>query len=171
MLSSIPIRSTTQHLAVFLLPGQESALPVGLEAAIYLQFQADPSAEWRPLGALRSDKASAIFKITLPVMMAASETLLISLGISLQPASSDLQVTRPAPVASSSSYALLVAKKLLDNFVNYALSFAQSFVEGGGESFVPGKIITEWYASTLRKAQADPEGFLKQLMKTSEVNE
>ena len=174
LLPQIPIRATTQHLAVFLLPGSESSLPAPTEAAIYLQFLGDASGQWRLLGALKADKPSAIFKISLPTaLMSSTETLLISLGISLQSPSTgaDLQLSRPTPTtpaASNSTYALLVAKKLLDSFVNYALSFAQSV---NGESFVPGRIISEWYAGTVRRAQVDPEGFLKQLMKTTEASE
>lgn len=99
----------------------------------------------------------------------------MSVGISLLPATAmEAQLAlapRSTVPANPSQYALIVAKKLLANFVNYALSFSRTFVETGGESFVPAKVITDWFAGTERKVQADPEGFLKQLLRTSDANE
>lgn len=176
MFPSLTLRTTTQHLALFLIPNGPQ-LPPSTAASIFLQFHADPAQEWRHLGFLSGEKQSAIFKLSLPpAIVASTELLTVSIGISLQPATasneSSLSLVRPQATQSTSQYALTVAKKLLDNFVNYALSFSRTFVEvPGGESFVPAKIISEWYAGTVRKAQADPDGFLRHLMRTSEATE
>ena len=72
--------------------------------------------------------------------------------------------------ASAVADPLRVAKKLLDNFVNYALSYSRTFATAGedNEAFIPAKIITDWYNNTLRKAQMDPVGFFNRIMKSDE---
>lgn len=165
-----------QHLAVFPVNPVSVTIPSGFSATLYLQFHADPSQDWKYLGYIGEGKESAIFRVTLPVNMVDSDHLGASLGILIVPtsnipASTDLALTTVQnPVSYRKSVAndsLQIAKKLLDNFISYALSFSRTFVESGHEAFIPAKIITDWYNSTVKKTQLDPEGFLNRLMKSS----
>lgn len=162
-------------MAVFTVtPG---SLPAGVSAAIYLQFAEDPAREWRFMGVIGEGKESAFFKVVVPSSIAMDgRSLLASLGISILPTNQIPQETSlvlsssPAINGNSTvSESLLVAKKLLENFVNYALSFATTFSSGNvadeGVTYIPAKIVTEWYNGTLRKAQMDPIGFVKRLLK------
>lgn len=162
-------------MAVFTVtPG---SLPAGVSAAIYLQFAEDPAREWRFMGVIGEGKESAFFKVVVPSSIAIDgRSLLASLGISILPTNQIPQETSlvlsssPAINGNSTvSESLLVAKKLLENFVNYALSFATTFSSGNvadeGVTYIPAKIVTEWYNGTLRKAQMDPIGFVKRLLK------
>ena len=106
-----------------------------------------------------------------------NSTLSLSLSSSSSLSSSliaSLIASKPSLVSPSSSEAainsLLLARKLLENFVNYALSFSQSFPTSPDtkESFIPAKIITDWYNGTVRRAQLDPVGFFQNLMKTTD---
>lgn len=179
LFESLCIRAPSQHVAVFTVtPG---SLPAGVSAAIYLQFAEDPAREWRFMGVIGEGKESAFFKVVVPSSIAMDgRSLLASLGISILPTNQIPQET--SLVLSSSpainnnstvSESLLVAKKLLENFVNYALSFATTFSSGNvavssaeeGVTYIPAKIVTEWYNGTLRKAQMDPIGFVKRLLK------
>lgn len=84
--------------------------------------------------------------------------------------SGSLVISKPSLSSlSSAKDALTVAKKLLDNFINYALSYSRTFtVDSGNESYIPAKIITDWYNSTVRKAQMDPIGFYNKLTRPEE---
>lgn len=135
------------------------------------------SGEWRYLGAIGEGKESAFFKVQVPDGIASRfEVLNISVGVSIIPT-----INLPLPPQTSRSLVvqgtqasvadpLRVAKKLLDNFVNYALSYSRTFATAGeaNEAFIPAKIITDWYNNTLRKAQMDPVGFFNRIMKSDE---
>jgi protein Hikeshi len=172
-------------LALFTTPTfPSSAWPPGYSAAIYLQFKEDLTGEWRYLGAIGEGKESAFFKVQVPESIANRfEILSASIGISILPTmnlpgpSSSLIVPRSLASSSSSVTAtiasakesLTVAKKLLDNFINYALSYSRTFtVDSGNESYIPAKIITDWYNNTVRKAQMDPIGFYNKLTHSEE---
>lgn len=152
-----------------------SAWPAGYSAAIYLQFKEDLAGEWRYLGAIGEGKESAFFKVQVPESISNRfEVLSASLGISILPTinlpsqSGQLVLkSTSATVPTPAKESLNVAKKLLDNFVNYALSYSRTFtVDSGNESYIPARIITDWYDNTVRKAQMDPMGFFAKLMRS-----
>ena len=141
-----------------------------------MQFKEDVSGEWRYLGAIGEGKESAFFKVQVPDGIASRfEVLNISVGVSIIPTINLPQQTSRSLVAQGTQASavadpLRVAKKLLDNFVNYALSYSRTFATAGedNEAFIPAKIITDWYNNTLRKAQMDPVGFFNRIMKSDE---
>lgn len=150
----------------------------GLSAAIYLQFHAEVGGEWRYLGSMGEGKESVFFKIKIPEGLLTSdsvEVLSASLGISIIPTvtlpnqnqtNKSLVLASPNTLNPNPTDSLMVAKKLLENFVNYALSYSQTFLETGNEAFIPAKVITDWYNNTVRKVQLDPVAFFNRLMKS-----
>lgn len=142
-----------------------------------MQFKEDVTGEWRYLGAIGEGKESAFFKVHVPESISNRfETLSASIGISILPTINlsnqfgSLIVKTPTPTAMPlAKDSLTVAKKLLDNFVNYALSYSRTFtVDSGNEAYIPAKIITDWYNNTVRKAQMDPIGFFNKLMRNDD---
>lgn len=131
------------------------------------------------MGSIGEGKESAFFKVDVPEGVASRfEILHVSIGISMIPTSNlpglsqalvPASSTTPSPINTRND-SLKVAKKLLDNFINYALSFSRTFTvdTGTNESYIPAKIITDWYNSTVRRSQIDPEGFVNKLMKEEE---
>ena len=103
------------------------------------------------------------------------EVLTVSIVISITPTAS---ITSLVPVNSqtlsaSSSLALketaiTVTRRLLDNFINYTLSYSRTFGGEGTESYVPAKTITDWYNNTLKKIQNDSIGFFNTLLRKDE---
>ena len=181
---SLQIKAPGQHIALFTTGAiPPSAWPLGYSAAIYLKFKEDLSGEWKYLGAIGEGRESAFFKVQVPDSTASRfEILTISLGISiiptinlpqLKPPTALVPIPVPVPVITPPSVpaneSLRVAKKLLDNFINYALSYSRDFKTGdANEAFIPAKIITDWYNNTVRKVQMDPVGFLNKIMKSEE---
>lgn len=121
------------------------------------------------MGAIGEGKDSAFFRVNVPESISSRfEGLTASLGISIIP-TINLPSTQPTSTAlttskSTAKDSLLLAKNLLDNFINYALSFSRT-LPGTSESFIPARIITEWYNGTVKRAQTDPVGFFNNLMK------
>lgn len=123
-------------------------------------------------------KESVFFKIKIPEGLLTSdsvEVLSASLGISIIPTvtlpnqnqtNKSLVLASPNTLNPNPTDSLMVAKKLLENFVNYALSYSQTFLETGNEAFIPAKVITDWYNNTVRKVQLDPVAFFNRLMKS-----
>ena len=131
------------------------------------------------MGAIGEGKESAFFKVQVPESIANRfEVLSASIGISILPTMNlpnqsvvSLVIKQPSvsTTIASAKESLTVAKKLLENFVNYALSYSRTFaIDSGNESYIPSKIITDWYNNTVRKAQMDPIGFFNKLMRTEE---
>lgn len=126
------------------------------------------------MGAIGEGKESAFFRVKVPESISSKfEVLTASLGISIVPTinlSSTSTAVSIVPSQTDSSTAkdsVKLAKKLLENFVNYTLSFSRSFPTSSdtNEPFIPAKIITDWYNGTVRRAQIDPVGFYNNLMK------
>lgn len=130
------------------------------------------------MGAIGEGKESAFFKVQVPESIANRfQVLSASIGITILPTmnlpnqSASLVIKQPSVSTkiSSAKESLTVAKELLDSFVNYALSYSRTFAfDSGNESYIPAKIITDWYNNAVRKAQMDPIGFFNKLMRTEE---
>ena len=122
------------------------------------------------MGAIGEGKESAFFKVQVPESIACRlEALRVSLGVSIIPSVELPQSTALLPITPSTKDPLLVAKKLLNNFVNYALSYSRTFTHNDtNEPFIPAKIITDWYGNAVRKAQMDPVGFLDKIMRSED---
>lgn len=167
---------TINHVVVFL-TGQVP-FNQGFGGAIYFGW---PSVEsggisWQYLGYICNNKPSAIFKIakvkasemvTSPFSQQLMQTLTGSqlstnaqIGILVEPLAEISQKTPSSSTQASSVETFTeFSQKMLENFFNYASSFAvnpgQSVMDPSA-AYVPLSVLQNWYASFQRKLQLDP---------------
>lgn len=135
----------------------------------------DPNAPptWQLLGHLSEDKPSAIFKISNlkkgavgsndmgPNMNTFGQQLFshnAQIGISVEPI---LHVQQQSALVTSqtTSNFVLFCQKMLENFLNYASSFAVTQVQmtaNPNETFVPLSVLQSWYSNFERRLQQSP---------------
>ena len=130
---------------------------------------------WQFLGFISNEKPSAIFKITNikpsagsqnPFGQAMMESLAslahttALVGISVEPISQLAQQTAPQNTqASTIDSHTEFSQKMLENFFNFASSFA--VVPGQvpinmTENYVPLSVVQRWYENFMRKMQTNP---------------
>ena len=161
------------HIVVFL-TGQ-IPFAEGFGGSIYFGWAVGSEIAWQLLGYITNDKPSAIFKIskvrptevsispfggdTMETMgeVSAQNALL---GISVEPLALILQQT-PADNTQPSTLEPFVdfTQKMLQNFVNYASSFAVSPAIARlspNETYISSSVLERWYANFQHKLQMDP---------------
>ncbi|XP_076338912.1 protein OPI10 homolog [Tachypleus tridentatus] len=167
-LINIPDADNVNHIVVFMTGSQP--FPEGLGGAVYFSWP-DPNAlpSWQFLGHVSNIKPSAIFKIA---KLKISETTqhpfgfqqqishVAQIGISVEPLV-QIQGLTPSPAAGASSVDSFseFATKMLENFFNYASSFAMSQTQMASkpsESFVPLSTLQQWYTNFCRRLQQNP---------------
>lgn len=162
------------HVVVFL-TGQVP-FSDGFGGAIYLGIPSTTGdIAFHLLGFIANDKPSAIFKIsnlksvseaTNPfgeAMMSAVGTLSSTtalIAISVEPLDQLLQQT-PATNTQASTVDSLseFSQKMLENFFNFASSFATTPAQGTmsmTENYIPLSVVQHWYQNFLRKLQSNP---------------
>ncbi|XP_055703712.1 protein OPI10 homolog [Phlebotomus papatasi] len=155
------------HIVVFLTG--TVALPDGMAGAVYFSWP-DPSAppNWQYLGHISNSKPSAIFKIsqlkklnemqdnpTSNIFGSQPISHIAQIGISIEPEANIMQQT---PSTSATSY-LQFGQKMLENFFNFASSFAVTqaqMVPNPTETFVPLSTLQTWYTNFQRRLQQNP---------------
>ena len=162
------------HVVVFL-TGQVP-FSEGFGGAIYFGLSApDGGVSWQLLGFITNSKPSAIFKITnikptgvdqSPFGQAMMESLgqisstTALIGISVEPLSQLVQQTPSSHTQASTVDSLTeFSQKMLENFFNYASSFAVVPAQGPmnmTDNYVPLGVVQHWYENFQRKLQANP---------------
>ena len=164
---------TINHVVVFL-TGQVP-FNQGYGGSIYFGW---PSAEsggvsWQFLGYITNDKPSAIFKLAKvkPSEMAVnpfSPQLMQTMGSStsaqigiLVEQLSDIAQKTPSTDTEASKVQSFTefSQKMLENFFNYASSFAVTpgqNMMAASATYVPIEVLQNWYANFQRKLQMDP---------------
>ncbi len=166
---------TINHVVVFL-TGQVP-FSQGYGGSVYFGW---PSPEaggisWQFLGHISNDKPSAIFKIAKikaaeqssnPFSLQLMQSLAYSpsnaqIGIMVEPLAEISQKTvSPDTVASQVQSFTEFSQKMLENFFNYASSFAVSPSQSVLDSsaiYVPIDVLQKWYAKFERRLQANPQ--------------
>ena len=169
---------TVNHVIVFL-TGQVP-FTEGFGGSIYIGWPSPDVAggiTWQFLGYISNDKPSAIFKITKvkpsdaflnPFSRELMDTLTASrfpttnaqIGILVEPLTEISQRTPSGDTEASKveSYTEF-SQKMLENFFNFASSFTvvpgQSPMDPS-ESYVPMKVLQQWYANFQRRLQINP---------------
>ena len=139
---------------------------------------------WQYLGYISNDKPSAIFKIAsvkpkdlsknpfgqdlgMDTMMAGTNGCLVGatptqsalIGISVEPLSEIVQKTPSADTHASTVDSFTeFSQKMLENFFNYASSFAVDYSSQlkPSETFVPVSVLQQWYTNFQRRLQTNP---------------
>ncbi|PNF28599.1 OPI10-like protein, partial [Cryptotermes secundus] len=156
------------HIAVFMTG--TIPFPQGMGALVYFSWP-DPNAPpvWQLLGHLAEDKPSTIFKISnmkkgsigsndmgpnLNTFGQQSFSHNAQIGISIEPI---LHVQQQSALVTSqtTSNFMQFCQKMLENFLNYASSFAQ-MTPNPNETFVPLSVLQLWYSNFERRLQQNP---------------
>ncbi len=174
------------HIVVFLLPG--ATLPDGVLTGVYIRLPS--SSEFKFLGAVGTEKPSAIFKVNFsqgafnstteagdemtdsdvpPPAQAPGE---VTLGLSIEPAANiaaQLDTLRGSQLALGSISGQQAppnsnsTKVLAQRIIKNAYNFLGSFAGSagpGGVEVVPLKSFQDWWTKFERKVEIDP-GFLE----------
>ncbi|XP_070564915.1 protein Hikeshi-like [Ptychodera flava] len=161
------------HVVVFLLG--TVPFPDGLGGSVFFSWPSPEGPQWQLLGHISNQKPSAIFKITKVKpediiksgpfgMMAAQANFqnntISQIGISVEPLSSIAQQTPAVGVQPSAMDSFTqFTTKMLENFYNYASSFAVTqaqMVPQPNETFVPSSALQNWFTNFQRRLQQNP---------------
>lgn len=139
---------------------------------------------WQLLGFISNEKPSAIFKIakvklhevianpfgeTTAMDMSANSLTSTSalVGVSVEPLAEIVQKTPSADTAASTVDSFTeFSQKMLENFFNYAASFAASTTQLAmqqpmagrmSESYIPFSALQQWYTNFQRRLQSNPD--------------
>ena len=161
------------HIVVFLTG--EIPFAEGFGGSIYFGWPVEGGVSWKILGFISNEKPSAIFKISKvkpneavqnpfsQEMMGTfnqlgSTTALI--GVSVELLSEIAQQTPSADTQASTVDSFTeFTQKMLENFFNYASSFAinPSLAPlNPAESYIPASVLQQWYATFQRRLQSNP---------------
>ncbi|KAL8647610.1 MAG: hypothetical protein Q9210_005458 [Variospora velana] len=190
---TLPSSPSFSHVVVFIVPG--TPLPADTLAAVYIQLPGS-TPEFKLLGAIGNDKQTAIFRVNNPTTASAhannhtedemtdatpaingaapDASQLVTIGISIEPASTiSAQLAALQQPSSSSALVLanknlssspvvptkVLAQRIIKNAFNFLASFAgQTTV--GGEEMVPLRSFRGWWEKFERRVENDP-GFLE----------
>lgn len=181
---------TVNHIVVFL-TGQ-MPFSEGFGGSIYLGWpslggEASSNLDnvsWQLLGFISNDKPSAIFKIakvkphevitnpfgeSMSMDMSANSLTATSalVGVSVEPLAEIVQKTPSADTTASTVHSFTeFSQKMLENFFNYAGSFAASPAQIAmqqqqmgslNESFIPFSALQQWYVNFQRRLKSNPD--------------
>ncbi|KAL8565320.1 hypothetical protein ACOMHN_029016 [Nucella lapillus] len=165
-LFNIPEADNINHVVVFM-TGQ-MPFPDGLGGAVYFSWPCAEGPVWLLLGHISNQKPSAIFKIASLKSgggdtavqfgnLAQQQSHLAQIGISVEPLE---QLSQQTPVTNSSETSVApfmeFSSKMLENFFNYAASFAvrqAEMVPNPSETFVPLSTLQKWFENFQRRLQ------------------
>lgn len=171
----IPNSETVNHVVIFM----TGALPFpeGTGGAVHFGFASPSGVNWHYIGFISNEKPSAIFKISglkqdsNAVMnsfmggMAPVSGNVSQIGISVEPLSQIMQQTPVSQAqASKTDSVTQYTTKLLENFYNFASSFAikqSEMTPQPNVSFIPSTVLEQWYQNFSRKLQQDPNFWKK----------
>lgn len=160
------------HVVVFL-TGQVP-FSQGFGGAVYFGWPSPEAAglSWQYLGYITNEKPSAIFKIA---KLKATDNISINpfsaqltqglvhnaqIGIIVEPLTEISQKTISTDTVASQVQAFTeFSQKMLENFFNYASSFAVSPGQAAlqpSATYVPMDVLQKWYANFERRLQANP---------------
>ncbi|KAK9510464.1 hypothetical protein O3M35_005247 [Rhynocoris fuscipes] len=173
-LITIPEADNIHHIVVFLTGN--IAFPDGFAGlgnfTVYFSWP-DPNAppNWQLLGIISNEKPSSIYKISNMRKADELRTLqesglmqfgqtkishVAQVGISIEPIDVVQQQWQllNAETAKTQTQFVEFAQKMLTNFLNYSVSFVVTPTPN--ESYVPLKVVEDWYKNFERKLSFDP---------------
>jgi len=170
-LFNIPDADNINHVVVFM-TGQ-TPFPEGLGGSVYFAWPRPEGPVWTLLGHISNTKPSAIFKISSLKKSESSDSQQIHFGAMSQQQSHMAQIgisvesldqisqQVPATVANAPSLPAFVefSRKMLENFFNFASSFAlkqSQMTPAPSETFVPLSTLNRWFENFQRRMQQDP---------------
>ncbi|KAL3278483.1 hypothetical protein HHI36_013802 [Cryptolaemus montrouzieri] len=165
-LTTITDADNINHVVVFLTGA--IPFPEGTAGQVFFSWP-DPNAppNWQILGHISNSKPSAIFKIStlkkLHEMDTFSSTMFgqsnichnAQIGISIEPLMNITEVPSPSNPQSHITF----AQKMLENFMNFVLSYSVSqtnMVPDPTATYVPLSTVQNWYTNFERRLAQNP---------------
>ncbi|ELU03246.1 hypothetical protein CAPTEDRAFT_191635 [Capitella teleta] len=166
-LFNIPDADNINHIVVFM-TGQ-TPFPDGMGGAVYFSWAGPEGTSWHLLGHISNNKPSAIFKVsslkkgegsTVTPFATYGVNHAAQIGISAEPLD-QLSGHTPAAntVPSAAESFTEFSKRMLENFYNYASSFAitqAQMTPTPSQTYVPLSTLTSWFSNFERKLQQNP---------------
>ncbi|CAG5116333.1 unnamed protein product [Candidula unifasciata] len=171
-LFNIPEADSINHVVIFM-TGQ-TPFPEGLGGAVYFAWPRPEGPVWTLLGHISNQKPSAIFKISSLKTaddindgrvhfgdMSHQQSHLAQIGISVEPLeqlAQQVPITQVSAQTAVSTY-MEFCTKMLENFFNYASSFAvtqSQMTPNPTETFVPLSTLKTWFENFQRRLQQNP---------------
>ncbi|XP_010151124.1 PREDICTED: protein Hikeshi, partial [Eurypyga helias] len=166
----IPDYENINHVVVFMLG--TIPFPEGMGGSVYFCYPDQSGmAVWQLLGFVTNDKPSAIFKISglksgkgsqhpFGAMNLPQTPTVAQIGISVELLENLAQQTPVASAAVSSVDSFTeFTQKMLDNFYNFASSFAVTQAQmtpNPSEAFIPANVVLKWYENFQRRLTQNP---------------
>ncbi|XP_067170689.1 protein Hikeshi isoform X1 [Apteryx mantelli] len=166
----LPDYENINHVVVFMLG--TLPFPEGMGGSVYFCYPDQSGmAVWQLLGFVTNEKPSAIFKISglksgkgsqhpFGAMNLPQTPTVAQIGISVELLESLAQQTPVASAAVSSVDSFTeFTQKMLDNFYNFASSFAVTQAQmtpNPSEAFIPANIVLKWYENFQRRLTQNP---------------
>ncbi|ERE77965.1 Protein of unknown function DUF775 containing protein [Cricetulus griseus] len=166
----LPDYENINHVVVFMLG--TIPFPEGMGGSVYFSYpDSNGVPVWQLLGFVTNGKPSAIFKISglksgegsqhpFGAMNIVRTPSVAQIGISVELLDSLAQQTPvgSAAVSSVDSFTQFT-QKMLDNFYNFASSFALSQAQmtpNPSEMFIPANVVLKWYENFQRRLAQNP---------------
>ncbi|KAI5763653.1 PREDICTED: protein Hikeshi isoform X1 [Dipodomys ordii] len=166
----LPDYESINHVVVFMLG--TIPFPEGMGGSVYFSYpDSNGMPVWQLLGFVTNGKPSAIFKISglksgegsqhpFGAMNIVRTPSVAQIGISVELLDSLAQQTPVgnAAVSSVDSFTQFT-QKMLDNFYNFASSFAVSQAQmtpSPSEMFIPANVVLKWYENFQRRLAQNP---------------
>nr|XP_013042834.1 protein Hikeshi isoform X1 [Anser cygnoides] len=166
----LPDYENINHVVVFMLG--TIPFPEGMGGSVYFCYPDQSGmAVWQLLGFVTNEKPSAIFKISGPksgkgsqhpfgAMNLPQTPTVAQIGISVELLENLAQQTPVASAAVSSVDSFTeFTQKMLDNFYNFASSFAVTQAQmtpNPSEAFIPANVVLKWYENFQRRLTQNP---------------
>lgn len=166
----LPDYENINHVVVFMLG--TVPFPEGMGGSVYFCYPDQSGmAVWQLLGFVTNEKPSAIFKISglksgkgsqhpFGAMNLPQTPTVAQIGISVELLENLVQQTPVANAAVSSVDSFTeFTQKMLDNFYNFASSFAVTQAQmtpNPSEAFIPANVVLKWYENFQRRLTQNP---------------
>lgn len=166
----LPDYENINHVVVFMLG--TIPFPDGMGGSVYFCYPDQSGmAVWQLLGFVTNEKPSAIFKISglksgkgsqhpFGAMNLPQIPTVAQIGISVELLENLAQQTPVASAAVSSVDSFTeFTQKMLDNFYNFASSFAVTQAQmtpNPSEAFIPANVVLKWYENFQRRLTQNP---------------
>ena len=179
-LMQVEYATTVNHLCVFMTGS--SPFPEGYGGSIHVGWPSpsQPDPVWQYLGFISNEKPSAIFRIARGEQGAASHgsfglssaslpqnipntTVLVGISVEPLPAITEKWPDTSTQVATVDFQTQFITK-MLDSFINYALSFevgASSISAMSADQFIPSKVVKSWVDKFQTQMSLDPQFWTK----------
>ncbi|XP_055461050.1 protein Hikeshi-like [Psammomys obesus] len=166
----LPDYKNINHVMVFMLG--TVPFPEGMGGSVYFSYpDSNGVPVWQLLGFVTNEKPSVIFKISgvkagegsqhpFGAMNIVRTPSVAQIGISVELLDSLAQQTPVGSAAVSSVDSFMqFTQKMLDNFFNFASSFALSQAQmtpNPSEMFIPANLFLKWYENFQRRLAQNP---------------